>query len=178
MKLKRYLALAVLAFVVATAGSDLVARTSIAGEKMTQALSKQLYWNWEQFAGSLLLAAPFIAVACICALAQRRARDRGGVVIFTIATITLLYFYFSGYQASQHALLESKWTAAALAFGLLPFFVGIPVVLAAALAGVVVARREMKKPPTMAVNNPLSGDTCDAIAIAIDKGSATRAAQQ
>ena len=140
MKLKLYLALAVLAFVVATLGSDLVARMSIAGEKMTQALSEHLHWNWEQLTGTMSLAAPFIAVACICALAQRRARNRSAVIIFAIATITLLYFYFSGYQASQHALLESKWTAAALAIGLLPFFIGIPVVIATALAGAIVAR--------------------------------------
>jgi hypothetical protein len=42
--------------------------------------------------------------------------------------ITLFYFYFEGYQGSQYAMLERKWTAAALAIGLLPFFIGIPVV--------------------------------------------------
>jgi uncharacterized membrane protein YfcA len=145
MKLKLYLALAVLAFVAATLGSDLVARMSIAGEKMTQVLSEYLHWNREQFTGAMSLAAPFIAVACICALAQRRARDRSAVVIFAIATITLLYFYFSGHQASQHALLESKWTAAALAIGLLPFFVGMPVVLATALVGVVATRFDRRE---------------------------------
>ena len=32
---------------------------------------------------------------------------------------------------------------------------------------------ETRNPPTMAVNNPLSGDTPEAMAIAIDRGSAT-----
>jgi ABC-type proline/glycine betaine transport system permease subunit len=140
MKLKLYLALAVSAFVVATLGSDLIARTSVAGENVTEVLRELLHWNWEQFSGSLLLAAPFIAVACICALAQRRARDRSAITIFAIATITLLYFYLSGYQAYQHALLERQWTAAAMAIGLLPFFIGIPVAIAAALAGALAAR--------------------------------------
>jgi hypothetical protein len=140
MKLKLYLLLAVLAFVVGTMGSDLVARTSIAGERVAQAFSEHLHLAWVQFTGTMLLAAPFIAVAFICAFAQRQARDRSAVVIFAIAMSTLLYFYFSGYQAAQHALLDSNWTAAALSIGLLPFFIGLPVVLAAALAGAIAAR--------------------------------------
>jgi hypothetical protein len=45
--------------------------------------------------------------------------------------LTLLYFYFQGHQGAQLALLDEKWTAAALSIGLLPFFIGVPVVFAA-----------------------------------------------
>ena len=138
MGLKVYLSLAVVMFLAATTGADLFARTSIAGEPFAEALREHLYWAGIQAEGTLFLFAPFAAVAFVCAFAQKHARTRSVAPIFAIAMLTLLYFYFQGHQGAQYALLDHQWTAAALSVGLLPFFIGIPVVLvimgAAALA--------------------------------------------
>jgi hypothetical protein len=140
MGLKVYLPVAVVVFLAATAGGDLVARTSIAGQPFDVALQEHVYWAGVQFLGTLLLFAPFVAVAFVCAFADKRARTRSIVVIFAAAMLTLLYFYFQGYQAAERAMLQKMWTAATLSVGLLPFFIGIPVVLAAIGAGALAAK--------------------------------------
>lgn len=63
MRLKTYLSLAVMVFVVATTGADLIARTSIAGEPLSVALREHLHWAVVQFVGTVLLLTPFVAVA-------------------------------------------------------------------------------------------------------------------
>jgi len=135
MGLKVYLPLAVVAFVGATTGADLYARTSIAGETLSVALREHLHWARVEFAGTVLLLAPFIAVALVCSWAEKKARSRSVALIFAVAILTLLYFYFQGHQGQQHAMLEQRWTAAALSVGLLPFFIGVPVVFASWGAG-------------------------------------------
>ena len=135
-----YLLLALVVFVAATAGSDLVARTSIGGETLNYALNEHLYYAYVQAVGTILLLAPFVGIAVICAHFERHARIRIVIAIFAVAMIALLYFYFEGHQAERHAMLEKKWTAAALSIGLLPFFVGIPVTLVAMGAGALAAR--------------------------------------
>jgi len=139
MGLKIYLPLALVAFVAATTGADLFARTSIGGETIANALNDHLYYALVQWLGTLFLLMPFVAVAFICAAVETRARTRSAVAIFGVGMLTLLYFYFVGHQDAQHALLAQRWTAAALSIGLLPFFVGVPVVAAAVVAGVIAA---------------------------------------
>jgi len=140
MGLKIYLPLAVMVFLVATTGADLVARTSIAGEPFSVALREHLYWAGVQFVGTMLLLAPFVAVAFVCARVEKKAHSRSVALIFGVAMLALLYFYLQGHQGAQHALLEEKWTAATLSIGLLPFFVGVPVVLAVIGAGALAAK--------------------------------------
>ena len=140
MGLKAYLALAGVAFLAATTGADLVARTAIAGEPLAVALREHLYWEGVQFVGTILLLAPFVVVALVCARAEKQARSRSVVLIFMAAMLTLLYYYFQGHQGAQRALLEERWTAAALSIGLLPFFTGIPVVLASCCAAVLATK--------------------------------------
>jgi heme/copper-type cytochrome/quinol oxidase subunit 3 len=140
MGLKVYLPVAVAVFLVATAGADLVARTSIGGQPFAAALHEHLYWAAVELVGTALLLAPFIAVAFVCARIEKQARDRSVALIFTAAMLALLYFYFQGYQASERAMLQKMWTAATLSVGLLPFFIGVPVVLAALGAGAVAAK--------------------------------------
>ena len=130
MGLKVYLLLAVVVFLAATTGADLIARISIAGEPLTVALREHLYYAGMQFVGTIFLLAPFVAVAFACSRAHKQVRGSSVPLIFAVAMFALLYFYFKGYQGAQQALLEEKWTAAALSVGLLPFFIGIPVVLA------------------------------------------------
>ena len=140
MGLKVYLPVAVVMFIAATTGADLVARTSIAGQSFDAALKEHLYWAGVQFVGTMLLLAPFVAVAFVCALAEKHARTRSVLLIFAAAMLTLLYFYFQGHQAAERAMLQKMWTAAALSIGLLPFFIGVPVVLAVMGAGALAAK--------------------------------------
>ncbi|WP_066662715.1 MULTISPECIES: hypothetical protein [unclassified Sphingomonas] len=140
MGLKVYLPLAAITFLAATTGSDVVARTSITGEAFDVALRDHLYWAGVQFVGTILLFAPFFAVAFVCSRVEKRARSRSAALIFGLAMVTLLYFYFYGYQGAQHAVLEQKWTAAALSVGLLPFFVGFPTIFGVLVAGAVAAK--------------------------------------
>jgi hypothetical protein len=130
MGLRVYLPLALIVFLAATTGADLIARTSIAGQPLAVALHEHVYWARVEFVGTLLLFAPFGAVALVCALAEKQARTRSVLLIFAVAMLTLLYFYFQGHQAAEHAELKKMWTAATLSVGLLPFFIGVPVVLA------------------------------------------------
>jgi hypothetical protein len=131
MGLKGYLLPAVVAFLAATTGSDLIARTSIGGEPLGVALREHLYYAGVQVVGTIFLLAPFIGVAFVCSRAEKWTNSRSVCAIFAVGTFALLYFYFQGYQAAQHALLEEHWTAAALSIGMLPFFIGVPVVFAA-----------------------------------------------
>lgn len=146
MGIRIYLLLAVVAFLAATTGADLVARTAIAGEPVNVALREHLYWAGVQLPGTLLLLAPFVAAAFLCARMERKARTRSAASIFAIATLTLLYFYFHGHQGAQQALLEKKWTAAALSVGLLPFFIGGPVLLIATGAALLARKFDPRTP--------------------------------
>jgi hypothetical protein len=131
MGVKLYLPVAVVVFLAATTGADLVARTSIGGQAFATALQEHFYWAGVQFVGTMLLLAPFIAVAFVSAFAEKHARTRSVLLIFAAAMLTLLYFYFQAHQAAERAMLQKMWTAATLSIGLLPFFIGVPVVLAA-----------------------------------------------
>jgi len=135
MGLKLYLPIAVMVFAAATAGADVVARTSLAGQLLVAAFQEHLYWAGAALVGTLLLLAPFGAVAGICALAERRARTRSVLVIFALAMLALLYVYFQGYQAAKRAELEHLWTAAALSIGFLPLGIGLAVVSAVTVFG-------------------------------------------
>lgn len=141
MGLKFYLSLALIFFLAATTGADLIARTAIAREPFEAALREHLYYYaGVQIVGTLILLTPFLAVAHLCARMEKKARRRTAVPIFTAAMFTLLYFYFQGHQAAQNALLDEKWTASTLAVGMLPLFPGVPVVLAVLAAGALASK--------------------------------------
>jgi hypothetical protein len=140
MSFKVYLPLSAASFLVATTGADVIARMTIANEPLTTALREHFYWAGVQFVGTSLLLAPFAGVALVCAGVEKRAQSRSAAFIFGAAMLVLIYFYFQGHQAAQHALLEQHWTAAALSIRLLPFFVGLPVAVTALGVGILVAR--------------------------------------
>jgi uncharacterized membrane protein YfcA len=103
-------------------------------------LHDNLYWAGVEYIGTMLLLAPFIAVALVCAVVEKQARTRSVLLIFAVAMLALLYFYFQGHQAAERAALKHMWTAAAMSVGLLPFFIGVPVVLAAVGGGALAAK--------------------------------------
>jgi len=136
MKPVAYLLLASVVSVAATTGSDVVARMEVAGETFGYATRDHLSIALNSWVGAIFLLAPFLIVGWTAAAIEKRARTRIAILVFAVGMVPLTYFYFHGYQAAQHALADEKWTAAALSIGLLPFFVGIPVLL---LVGVTAA---------------------------------------
>lgn len=129
MRLKLYLPITLVAFLSATLGADIFARISLTGETLESAVANQVQWNAIEPIGILLLFLPFLAVALICALVERRARTRTAAAIFGAAMLTLVGFYFAGFRDAEQASLQHKWTAAALTIGFLPFFIGIPLAI-------------------------------------------------
>jgi hypothetical protein len=145
---RTFLLIALLVFFVAVTGSDLFARITIGQRSLMGAVSEHIEWAGMTLIGLLLLLAPFLIVALICAITKKQARTRSAVTIFAAALITLLYFYFGAFQAAERAVLNAHWTAAALSIGLLPFFVGIPTVLLTAAAAVLAASFDRRLPQT------------------------------
>jgi hypothetical protein len=129
-----------LSFLIATNGFDIAARAIVGHEPLASATGQSLYYAAIQPVGTLLLLAPFTAIGW---LSIRVDRSINGVVAaaFFLGFIAVLgWLYFRGYWAAQHALLQERWTAAALSVGLLGFR-SIPIVLGAALlAGILTWR--------------------------------------
>src|SRR4051794_9947278 len=121
-----YLSIAIVAFAAAVTGSDLFARMTIGQLSFSEAVREHLEWASVTLAGLLLLLAPFVLLAMICAKAHTKVRLRSIVCIFGASLLALIYFYFDGFQGAEQAMLHHRWTAAALSVGLLPFFVGLP----------------------------------------------------
>lgn len=134
MRFRIYLLISLAAFLVAVTGSDIYAHISIGGLSSAQAIQAHLDWVGMTLVGLVILLMPFVGVAFVSAAANGRLRTRSAVTIFGISLLALLYFYFDGFQAAQQAMLDRKWTAAALSVGLLPFLIGIPTVVLAAAA--------------------------------------------
>lgn len=145
MTTKAYLLIATGIFIAAVTGSDLVARMAIAGNPLGVAIAEHLHWASLTIVGIVFLFAPFVGVALICGAANKRAKTRSAVALFLVAMAVLAYFYFGGFQASQQAMLDRRWTAAALSIGLLPFFVGLPLLGVAAIMAAVLARADRQE---------------------------------
>lgn len=130
MEVKAYLRSGGIAFPVVITGSDMIARVTVAGQSLGQALSEHVHWASMTIAGLGFLFLPFAGSALICAWADRHAEGKSMAVLFALSLLILAYFYFCGFEAAQQAMLDRRWTAAALSVGLLPFFIGIPLLLA------------------------------------------------
>jgi hypothetical protein len=145
MKWAAYLFISMVAFLTGTTGSDVFARTHIATETFDHALAENLHWASVQWMGSLMLFAPFLAVAVICAAVQGKVRTSRIAAIFGTGMLALMYFYFEAHQAAQRAVLEQHWTAASLTVGLLPFVPGIPIFGAVLVAAAVATHFETRR---------------------------------
>ena len=129
MNIRWFLALAAVAFLIATTGSDVFARVTIGGEALSKAFSEHFYWAGVQFTGTLMLLAPFGFLAVIASWVQERTNAWKAVALFVVPTAYLVYSYFEGYQASQLAMLDKRWTAATMSIGFLPFAAAAVVLL-------------------------------------------------
>lgn len=99
------------------------------GNTFGEAVREHLDWASLTMIGIIVLFFPFGIAALVCGAVNKRANTRSAAALFVFAMAALAYFYFGGFQASQHAMLDQKWTAAALSIGLLPFFVGLPLLV-------------------------------------------------
>ena len=140
MSTKVYLLTATLVFVAVVTVSDVFARMVIAGDTLSFAISEHLDWLSSTAMGVVILYVPFGSAALICSAANKRAKSRSAVALFITSLITLGYFYFSGFQASQEAMLDKRWTAAILSLWLLPIFTGIPLLAIVAVLAVLIAQ--------------------------------------
>lgn len=145
MRLKTFLLIAFLASLVAVTGSDVVARMSINDLPFGEAAAKHLEWISGTAVGFVVLLVPYIAVAFITAEVHKHARSRCSISIFGAALFVMIYFYFQGFHDAQLAIIDGRWTAAALSVGLLPFFTGGPVVLLAVAAGILASNVDRRR---------------------------------
>ena len=144
MTTKAYLLTAIAAFIVVVTGADLITRMTNARDTFSHAVGEHLHWASLTIAGVMFLFMPFGGAALICRAANKRAKTRSAIVLFVVALASLGYFYFSGFQASQQAMLDQKWTAATLSIGLLPFF-GVPLLGVVVIAAAVIARADRRE---------------------------------
>jgi hypothetical protein len=119
------------AFALSYSVADIASRIIVARRSFADAVGEHLEMALRPPFATLMLAAPFAALAWLgYRLGCRNAVKRGIALLF-LPSVILAYFYFWGLYGSQEALLQRKWTAATLSVGLLPFFVGIPTVASA-----------------------------------------------
>jgi hypothetical protein len=129
MRLRSYLLLALAAFAMAVTGSDVVAKMDVSGMPLAEAFKQHVEWASLSILGVFFLFAPYAVAALVCAKVNEVARTRTAATLFVLSLSTLSYFYFGGFQAAEQAMVDERWTAAALSIGLLPFFIGVPLVL-------------------------------------------------
>jgi hypothetical protein len=127
-------------FVMFTVGFDVIARLTIAGEPVSKALSESLYYKGVQPVGTLMLLAPFVAMAGLSAEVAKTSNVAVASIFFAVLAGVLGWLYFWGYWDAQIAMGQRKWTAAALSVGLVPFF-SIPLLIVAAIAAGLIAWR-------------------------------------
>ncbi len=137
-----------MSFLVATNGFDVLARMSVGNEPFSKAASESLYFAAVQPIGTVLLLGPFVAVAWLSVYVEAKSNSVSAWLLFVASVGALGWLYFQGYQSAQHAMLQQKWTAAALSVGMLPFM-SIPVLLAVVvIAGVLLAITDRSKRKT------------------------------
>jgi hypothetical protein len=123
-----------LAFVLSYSVADIASRVIVARQNLIYAIGGHLREALLQPVATVLLAAPFGCLAWLSYRLGCRKAPKRGLVLLIIPSFVLAYFYFSGLFAAKEAMLKKMWTAAALSVGLLPFFIGVPVVTCAVIA--------------------------------------------
>jgi hypothetical protein len=121
---------------VTTIGFQAIADTLVTGRAFKYAFRHAL----QDPGGALvMLVPPYFVIAYLARRAARRTNQLVGWLVFLPPVAILGWYYYWGHIGAEKALLDQMWTAAALSVGLLPFFVGIPVVLGAGVLGELLA---------------------------------------
>jgi hypothetical protein len=124
-----FLAFGALVFILATLGSDVIARTRLSGDGLWQAASQHAHYAAVQLIGTALLLAPFLLLGWMSGSAATRKTFGAGLCVFFFGTLLLGFMYFVGYQDAETFAREGKWTAATLSVGMLPFKSAVPLMI-------------------------------------------------
>jgi hypothetical protein len=129
-----FLLVALLGGVISTNGFHIAVSVLISSQPVGSATFESFRLSFEQPVGTVLLLAPHFVVGLI---AYRIGRLSGlwlGQAYYAFGWLTLAALYWVGYSSAEHALMEEKWTAAALSIGLLPFQ-SVPLLLVLSIVG-------------------------------------------
>ena len=121
--------LSILAFVIAHLGGDAWAQHRVLGTTWRDSVAEAMK-NVAHPGTTLFMFTPFLGLAIWSGLFHGAERMRSGAAVFALGAAVLCYFYFDAHYWAEVSAQQKRWTAAALGIGALPFFVGIPVVLA------------------------------------------------
>lgn len=116
-----YAALGLLAFLVATTGSDVFASMTLGNQRFGPALAEHFYWAGMEFIGTLWLLLPFAVLAVTGSWVQNKSSSLKGLTIFGLPALYLIYSYLQGYHASKVAELHHLWTAATVSIAFAPY---------------------------------------------------------
>lgn len=136
MRLSVYLTAAVLAFITATVGSDVIASIFITGRTLREALAEHMHWATAEPTGTLWLLAPFVGLALLCGAFDKGMRRRSALAIFGGASLGLILLYFHAYQSAEQFAHDRMWTAATLTVAFVPLKSVLVLLVALAAIGV------------------------------------------
>src|SRR5262245_32787140 len=102
-----FLTLGLLVFVVATFGSDVIARMTIRDEDFWQAVSQHLHYP-RSIGTTAWLFAPFLLLGLLPASTTKQKNFTAGLSVFLLGALLLGWLYFSAYQRVD--LYEQTWT--------------------------------------------------------------------
>jgi drug/metabolite transporter (DMT)-like permease len=125
-------------FLVAVVGGDIGSQIVVSEKSTSDAISDAI--KYSGFLGTAMLAFPFIAADLLSVEVGRRVPLTVTMWFFAALSVALIALYFLGYWSSRQALLEHKWTASALAVGLLPMQ-SLPILLVGLIVGELLRRR-------------------------------------
>jgi hypothetical protein len=131
--------IAVACLLLATNGSDIAARVTVAEESFGVAVA-QSFASWLNPLAALIIALPFVAAELLAVEVARYSSVRVAAVLFGLVVAALGLLYFAGYTSSHQAMLQHKWTAASLSVGLLPVQ-SLPILIVAVIASEIIRRR-------------------------------------
>src|SRR5215510_1223511 len=123
-----FLTLGLLVFVVATFGSDVIARMTIRGEDFWQVVSQHLHYA-RSIGTTAWLLAPFLLLGLLAASTTKQKNFTAGLSVFLLGALLLGWLYFSAYQRAWTFMNKHGRAAAALSVGLLPVYSAIPLLV-------------------------------------------------
>lgn len=149
-----FLTLGLLVFVVATFGSDVIARMTIRGEDFWQAVSQHLHYA-RSIGTTAWLLAPFLLLGLLAASTTKQKNFTAGLSVFLLGALLLGWLYFSAYQRAWSFMNKHGPTAAALSVGLLPVFSAIPLLVCLGLRWFVLRKKNEAGPNTGGISSSL-----------------------
>jgi hypothetical protein len=88
---------------------------------------------------TVLLYAPFVALALMADAVERKASRIRAVLFFGFFACVFGWLYLRGYWSAEIALAQGHWTAASLSVGLLPFK-SVPVLAVAGVSALLIRK--------------------------------------